>query len=564
NNFYIDCGDDWQLYIHDKNSKAEVPKKLPFSIEELIGKAPIVLPHGVLIGSKNTSVFLIDPKTGNVIQTFKSDSDSEQSSIVVKKGAPEKWKEPNNFDHRGLIFLKRIDYKLILISANGEILSSLSVADFDASRQCDGSTIFLDISKGDPLVPGFVQPPKVFRVRLPRDFEAFLRTLPLVHGGEKFYLMPPNHESSPFAPAQLPESIFVNDPENPHQLVPYIPPIPHKPDDKHAKDASITHVILASIKMWVLAALSIFIPLIVSCWNFGRRKQNKLNETVTVTKVQNVTPKKKKPRKSGNSRVDANTEKIMNGFQFTGSFERSKNTIVFLVGNETGDVISTFKSDATKSSEQCSIILKKVLPRDLTCQLLLLERFDYKRRNQNKLNETVMVTKVQNVTPKKKKPWKSGNSRVDGRRVFVKRIVKVYYEVALKEIQNLIGSDEHTNIARWHGVDSSTQVQSSMEVFKDFKLWKPNGYPSPVPLKVMRDTASGLAYLHELRIIHRDLKPQNVLLRRDRSIITTKFSDMGYGSSVWQAPKQLRKERQTRAVDLFSFGCVLFFCITGG
>ncbi|GJZ40226.1 serine/threonine-protein kinase/endoribonuclease IRE1b-like protein [Tanacetum coccineum] len=78
--------------------------------------------------------------------------------------------------------------------------------------------------------------------------------------------------------------------------------------------------------MWVLellpAASSIFIPLIVCCWNFGRRKQNKLNETVMVAKVQNVTPKKKKPRKSGKSRVDANTEKIMNGFQFTGSFER--------------------------------------------------------------------------------------------------------------------------------------------------------------------------------------------------------------------------------------------------
>lgn len=39
---------------------------------------------------------------------------------------------------------------------------------------------------------------------------------------------------------------------------------------------------------------------------------------------------------------------------------------------------------------------------------------------------------------------------------------------------------------------------------------------------------------------------------------------IGYGSSGWQAPEQLRNERQTRAVDLFSFGCLLFFCITGG
>lgn len=40
--------------------------------------------------------------------------------------------------------------------------------------------------------------------------------------------------------------------------------------------------------------------------------------------------------------------------------------------------------------------------------------------------------------------------------------------------------------------------------------------------------------------------------------------DAGYGSSGWQAPEQLRDERQSRAVDLFSLGCILFFCITGG
>lgn len=38
----------------------------------------------------------------------------------------------------------------------------------------------------------------------------------------------------------------------------------------------------------------------------------------------------------------------------------------------------------------------------------------------------------------------------------------------------------------------------------------------------------------------------------------------GYGSSGWQAPEQLLHQRQTRAVDLFSLGCVLFFCVTGG
>lgn len=39
---------------------------------------------------------------------------------------------------------------------------------------------------------------------------------------------------------------------------------------------------------------------------------------------------------------------------------------------------------------------------------------------------------------------------------------------------------------------------------------------------------------------------------------------VGCGSSGWQAPEQLLHGRQTRAVDLFSLGCVLFYCVTGG
>lgn len=37
----------------------------------------------------------------------------------------------------------------------------------------------------------------------------------------------------------------------------------------------------------------------------------------------------------------------------------------------------------------------------------------------------------------------------------------------------------------------------------------------------------------------------------------------GCGSSGWQAPEQLLQGRQTRGVDMFSLGCVLFYSITG-
>ncbi|URE32848.1 ribonuclease 2-5A family protein, partial [Musa troglodytarum] len=212
----------------------------------------------------------------------------------------------------------------------------------------------------------------------------------------------------------------------------------------------------------------------------------------------------------------------------------------------------------------------------------------------------------------------------DARPVAVKRLLRAHHDVACKEIQNLIASDRHPNIVRWYGVEqdldfvyislercvcslsdlihicSDSSYSASVEnpisdssienkfqvgvlknIGKDVNLWRPYGLPSIQLLKLMRDIVSGIAHLHELGIIHRDLKPQNVLISNDRHLYA-KLSDMGiskrlledmsslsrnatgYGSSGWQAPEQLLHERQTRAVDLFSLGCILFFCITKG
>ncbi|KAJ0693769.1 putative protein kinase IRE1 family [Helianthus annuus] len=146
----------------------------------------------------------------------------------------------------------------------------------------------------------------------------------------------------------------------------------------------------------------------------------------------------------------------------------------------------------------------------------------------------------------------------EGRKVAAKRLVKAHHDVAVQEIQNLIASDQHSNIVRW-----------------------PNGYPSSDLLKLLRDIVAGLVHLHDLGIIHRDLKPRNVLIVKGTSLCG-KLADMGIsrrlvedmtslgphapgsGSSGWQAPEQLCHGRQTRAVDLFSLGCVIFFCMTGG
>lgn len=212
----------------------------------------------------------------------------------------------------------------------------------------------------------------------------------------------------------------------------------------------------------------------------------------------------------------------------------------------------------------------------------------------------------------------------DGRVVAVKRLLRAHLDVASKEIQNLIASDRHPNIVRWYGVEQdldfvyislercisslsdliqlSSDCPSSKDsngyltsgsmkeytilpnikgITGDIQLWRSNGLPSSQLLKLMRDVVSGVAHLHELGIIHRDLKPQNVLVSNGK-ILTAKVSDMGiskrlvedmsslshhatgHGSSGWHAPEQLNHGRQSRSVDLFSLGCILFFCMTKG
>ena len=95
--------------------------------------------------------------------------------------------------------------------------------------------------------------------------------------------------------------------------------------------------------------------------------------------------------------------------------------------------------------------------------------------------------------------------------------------------------------------------------------------------RLIKEILSGLSALHDRKIIHRDLKPQNVLISFDGH---AKISDMGLskklegehssyhtqvsGTVGWQAPEQIRGDRQTRAVDAFSMGCLIYYILTGG
>ncbi|CAH9073449.1 unnamed protein product [Cuscuta epithymum] len=607
--FYLDCGEDWKLYLHgDDFDRVEISQ----SIEEFIKQTPYVLDGGIMLGSKRTTAFHVNHKTGRVIHMYGSDMLGDEEAVgnpIMVRNDLEDWKASSETDNGVIdspLYIIRTDYALKYTSTKtGKVLWNLHVADFEASLHCEQTEKFLGglSSQGQEFAPdkeGCQTKPFVYRIRDRSSLESFFMTVRsqnTLPGGTYLSLPAADHNY----PVIAVDKIFRLHQNKKGKVFRALPApstdgfaimgLPAGDNNQVVIESNF----LTGSYLWSFVIFGTIVLLIVAIIFYMASwviNWNKLRSEVVDKKVEVTTTKKKKLRKSGISQRFTNTEKIKKmGFNHETS-----------LGHGFPDMENIIHE----------------------MQVNLFDRH----------SGVVDGRKIGKLFLSQKEIAKGSNGTVilegiyDGRPVAVKRLVKAHHDIALKEIQNLIASDQHPNIVRWYGVEYDQDfvylslerctcslydfVSAYSSFFEEhlyatdqytisrsdckpeghwssndnynsaeFELWKTNGYPSQKLLKLLSDIVNGLVHLHELGIIHRDLKPQNVLVVKKR-IIRAKISDMGIskrlvgdfssltkhatgnGSSGWQAPEQLRHERQTRAVDLFSLGCVMFFCITGG
>jgi serine/threonine protein kinase len=111
------------------------------------------------------------------------------------------------------------------------------------------------------------------------------------------------------------------------------------------------------------------------------------------------------------------------------------------------------------------------------------------------------------------------------------------------------------------------------------RMFREKRLPISEAVRIIRETAEGLAAAHDRGLIHRDIKPSNLWLEAGRGRV--KILDFGLarasrrngpnltepgfvmGTAGYMAPEQARGQRLDARCDLFSLGCVAYEICTG-
>ena len=159
----------------------------------------------------------------------------------------------------------------------------------------------------------------------------------------------------------------------------------------------------------------------------------------------------------------------------------------------------------------------------------------------------------------------------------------------------LLASLSHPNIAGIYGLEESGKERYLVLEFVDGETLESRLKRGPLAideaLEIGVRVAEALEAAHDAGVIHRDLKPGNVMLTRSGAVKVLDFglaksgasSSTGsdphlsasptitnmthagviLGTAAYMSPEQARGRLVDRRTDIWSFGCLLFECVTG-
>jgi len=183
--------------------------------------------------------------------------------------------------------------------------------------------------------------------------------------------------------------------------------------------------------------------------------------------------------------------------------------------------------------------------------------------------------------------------------------IKVLPETMTRDIERvarfereakLLASLNHPNIAAIHGFDDSDGTRFLVMEYVEGDTLGSHLKNGPVAvedaLDIAKQIAEALEAAHGEGVIHRDLKPANVMIREDGTVkvldfglakamadgsdmsesdransptITANFTRPGVvlGTAAYMSPEQARGRPLDKRTDIWSFGIMLFECLTG-
>jgi serine/threonine-protein kinase len=149
----------------------------------------------------------------------------------------------------------------------------------------------------------------------------------------------------------------------------------------------------------------------------------------------------------------------------------------------------------------------------------------------------------------------------------------------LQEVR-MAGNIEHENIIRIHDYGEEQGrpfIVMEFLVGEDLRHAIRENHAGDIAnrLRIARDIARALEYIHFRKIIHRDIKPENVHIDGSGKVKLMDFgiakaeglhltrTGFAVGTPYYMSPEQVRGEPATEAMDIYAFGILLFELLTG-